>query len=145
MKFLPILFTLLTCLAFNQLEAQSNSRMDDATFTFVEQMPEFPGCESETDKTIRKDCAFNKLITYLSKNLHYPEAAKAAITEGTCIVSFVIDKNGSVTKVQLKEGFDTACDAEALRVIQQMPKWNPGVQDGQQVAVHMVLPIRFSL
>jgi periplasmic protein TonB len=145
MKFFPILFVLLSCLGLNKLEAQSDSRTGEATFSVAEQMPEFPGCESETDKALRKECAFNKLIEYLSNNMKYPEVAKTAGTEGTSMVSFVINKNGEVTKAQVANGFDPACDAEALRVIEQMPKWNPGVQDGQQVAVHMVLPIRFSL
>jgi protein TonB len=108
-------------------------------------MPEFPGCEKETNKNLRQECSFTNLMEFLSKNLVYPAAAKASQSEGMVMVTFIINKEGEVTKASVAKGFDAECDAEALRVVQLMPEWNPGVQDGQQVAVHMVLPIRFSL
>ncbi|MFT4666753.1 MAG: protein TonB [Polaribacter sp.] len=146
MKVITYLVALLFC--FNGYDANSqtdDSRMDRATFTNVAQMPEYPGCEAILDPTARKNCAYKSMIQYLSDNIVYPTEAKAAKLEGSVVVSFIVSKEGEITKAQVVKGFDKACEAEALRVIQEMPKWVPGAQEGKEVAVSMNLPIRFTL
>lgn len=146
MKLITYLIVLLFCFSSFDANCQAdNSRTDRATFTTVEQMPEYPGCEGVLDPTARKKCAFNSMVQYLADNIVYPAEAKAAKLEGEVMVSFVVSKEGEITKAQVVKGFDKACDAEALRVIQEMQKWVPGLQEGKEVAVSMSLPIRFSL
>jgi periplasmic protein TonB len=95
-------------------------------------MPSFPGGEAA-------------LLRYLSSGIRYPEIAKEAGIAGMVTVIFVIGKSGQVEDIQLGKGIGGGCDEEALRVIRSMPLWAPGKQNGQNVAVRMVIPIRFSL
>jgi Ca-activated chloride channel family protein len=99
-------------------------------FTCVESMPEFPGGE----------CAMKK---YLKDHLIYPDPAIAHWIEGTVYVRFTVDKDGSVRDVVVLRGIGDAYDKEAIRVIQAMPKWKPGLQNGVPVAVLMTLPVKF--
>jgi len=150
MKSLPYFIALLLCFASFTASSQSDvsqddSRLSETTFSVVEQMPEYPGCESVLDNTARKNCAYKNMIKYISDNLVYPSEAKAAKLEGTVVVSLIVDKEGAITKTQVVKGFDPACEAEALRVINEMPNWKPGMMRDRPVAVSMNLPIRFSL
>jgi Ca-activated chloride channel family protein len=99
-------------------------------FTCVESMPEFTGGE----------CAMKK---YLKDHLIYPDPAIAHWIEGTVYVRFTVDKDGSVRDVVVLRGIGDAYDKEAIRVIQAMPKWKPGLQNGVPVAVLMTLPVKF--
>lgn len=65
--------------------------------------------------------------------------------EGKCYIQFVIDVDGSITNVELLRGFDEECDAEALRVVNLMPKWKPGKKDGKPVRVNYLIPVAFKL
>jgi protein TonB len=82
---------------------------------------------------------------YLQKNLKYPEQAKRMGVEGKVYVQFVIDKDGSPTDVTVLKGIGSGCDEEAIRVIRNMPKWEPGKQRGKPVKVRMALPVVFRL
>ncbi|MFK7808399.1 MAG: energy transducer TonB [Saprospiraceae bacterium] len=144
MKSIQYLFVLLCCLLTTNAIAQE-SRSERATYTNAEQMPEFPGCELITDATARKSCAYKAMIKHVGDHLNYPADAKSKKLEGTVVVQFVVDKEGKVTKSLVTKGFDKACEAEALRVVNEMPVWKPGVENGERVAVQMTLPIRFSL
>jgi len=101
-------------------------------FVFVEEQPEFPGGEEA-------------LMNYLSSNIHYPEQAKELDIQGTVIIEFVVETNGSVTNVVVKRGIGGGCDEEAVRVVKSMPKWKPGKQRGKPVRVRYTLPVRFQL
>ena len=87
------------------------------------------------------------LIKYLVENVKYPTAAKQAKAEAMVVVKFIVEKDGSISHVeaQNKNGIHADLLAEATRVTQSMPKWTPGVVDGQIVRVEFVLPIRFKL
>lgn len=113
--------------------------------TDPDEMPTFAGCEEETDTEKKKQCSFEHLITYVSKNLKYPAAAKSAGKEGMAVVSFTIAADGSVDAVSLMVDPGDGMGAEAIRVVQSMPNWTPGTKDGQAVAVEMKLPIKFKL
>lgn len=98
----------------------------------AELMPEFPGGESE-------------LIKFLSTNVKYPEDARTAGKEGTVYISFVVNSQGKVQDSKIIRGVDKSLDDEALRVMNAMPNWKPGMQSGKAVSVQYSLPIRFNL
>lgn len=103
---------------------------DDKVYDIVEQQPEFPGGQAA-------------LMNFLRETIKYPaEAAKNGI-EGRVIVRFVIGSDGTVGNVEIVRGVDPQLDAEAVRVINAMPKWTPGKQDGKPVAVKYTIPVTF--
>ena len=101
-------------------------------FDVVEQMPEFPGGSAA-------------LIEYLSKNIRYPKAAMEADVQGRVIVNFVVLKDGSIGETKVVKTVSPELDEEALRCVQSMPKWKPGMQKGQPVNVKYTMPINFRL
>jgi TonB family protein len=107
---------------------------DDAkgVFDVVEQMPQFPGGAPE-------------LMRYLSMNIKYPEEAHQAGVMGRVIVTFVVEKDGSISEPTVIRPIHSSLDAEALRVVSAMPKWEPGMQNGEPVRVKYTVPITFSL
>ncbi len=82
---------------------------------------------------------------YLSANLGYPTTARRKGIEGTVIVAFVVNTDGTVSDFELLQGIGGGCDEEALRIVRSSPKWTPGMQDGKAVRTRMRLPINFSL
>ena len=104
---------------------------DDKVYQVCEKAPEFPGGQEA-------------MAQYLSTNIKYPAEAEAAGKEGKAFVQFVVRKDGSINDVKLvRSTGDASLDAEALRVINSMPKWNPGVQGGKPVNVQFMIPIVF--
>ena len=118
----------------------------DVPFAIIEDVPLFPGCEGVA-KDKRKDCFQEKIQAHIRKNFQYPEAALDAGHQGKVFVSFVIEKDGSITDVKLLREFVKCpeCDKEAMRVVQAMPKWIPGIQYGRAVKVQFNIPIKFNL
>ena len=106
----------------------------EAPLTIVEQMPAFPGGELE-------------MMKYIQKNVQYPQVEKEAGISGTCYVTFVVEKDGSITDVKVLRGVSggTGCDKEAMRVVKSMPAWKAGKQNGREVRVQFNLPIKFIL
>ncbi len=101
-------------------------------FMFVEEMPQFPGGQTE-------------MMKYLSDNLRYPEdAAKQGIV-GRVVIKFIVNKDGTVSDAQILRALYRSCDIEAARVVSSMPKWIPGKQNGKAVDVYFTIPIRFAL
>lgn len=98
----------------------------------VEVMPEFPG-------------GMDRLTEYLSSNINYPEKAKNEGMEGKVIVSFIIDKNGSVKDTKAMNNIGYGLEEEAVRVISGMPDWKPGMNNGKNVNVSYTIPIKFAL
>ena len=82
---------------------------------------------------------------YLSANLGYPTTARRKGVEGTVIVTFVVNTDGTVSDFELLKGIGGGCDEEALRIVRSSPKWTPGMQDGKVVRTRMGLPINFTL
>ena len=105
---------------------------NDSIYNIVEQMPQFPGGDQA-------------MFEYLGKNIKYPEEAKEKNIEGRVFISFVVEKDGSVTNVEVKRSIGGGCDEEAVRVVKAMPNWTPGIQDGKPVRVSYMLPIFFKL
>lgn len=104
----------------------------DEVFMVVEKMPEFPG-------------GIKELMSFLSKNIKYPASAMAKNVQGRVIVQFVVEKDGTPTEFKVMRSVDPALDAEALRVMKEMPKWKPGMQRGQVVRVKYTVPVTFRL
>lgn len=116
-----------------QVSVENSEGQDcDSIYIVVETMPQFPGGP-------------NELMKYLSENTKYPESAKANKIEGRVFVSFVIEKDGSVTNAEVMRGIDKECDAEAVRVVSSMPKWQPGTQNGEAVRCRFTVPFIFKL
>lgn len=106
--------------------------VEQEIFTIVEEQPSFPGGEAS-------------LFDYLRKNIVYPTIARESNIQGTVFVQFVVEPDGSVSNVKVLRGIGGGCDEEAIRVVKNMPKWNPGKQRGKPVRVYFNLPIRFVL
>jgi TonB family protein len=113
-------------------DVNSTQPDNDSIYEICEVMPEFPGGEQA-------------LMKFVSSNVHYPEEAKDKGIEGRVFVSFVVEKDGSVTEVEVRKGIGKLCDEEAARVVKAMPKWKPGMQNGKPVRVHYNLPFFFKL
>ena len=101
-------------------------------FDVVEQMPSFPG----GDKA---------LFEYLSKNIKYPVVAEENGIQGRVIVTFVVERDGSITDVRIAKSVDPSLDKEAQRVVKSMPRWIPGKQNGSSVRVKYTVPVAFKL
>ena len=101
-------------------------------YDIVEQMPSFPGGPAE-------------LMKWLSSHIQYPAIAIDICIQGTVIVAFIVEPDGSVSNAKLVRSVDPCIDQEALRVVRQMPKWNPGKRAGIPVRVRYCLPIKFKL
>jgi protein TonB len=97
---------------------------------FSEIMPEFPG-------------GLEAMQDYIQKNLSYPKWAIENNIKGKVVLSFVVLPDGSIDYTEIEKGIGFGCDEEALRVLREMPKWSPGIQNGKKVAVKLILPIRF--
>lgn len=102
-------------------------------FEVVEQMPEYP------------DGGMAGLMEYFKKNMRYPEAAKEAGMQGRVTVQFVVNKDGSISGAKVLRSVEPDFDAEAIRLVNAMPKWKPGMQDGKPVPVKFTVPVKFML
>ena len=101
-------------------------------FTVVEQMPMFPGGDPA-------------LMRYLSSNIHYPTVAAENGVQGRVVVGFVVERDGSITDVNVLRSVDPSLDREAMRVVKSMPRWQPGKQNGSAVRVKYQVPVSFRL
>ncbi|MDX1627957.1 MAG: energy transducer TonB [Fulvivirga sp.] len=84
-------------------------------------------------------------MKYVGENIDYPDKAKRMGIQGKVFVEFVVDKDGSLTDFKVIKGIGGGCDEEAIRVLKNAPKWNPGKQRGIAVKVRMVMPVFFVL
>lgn len=101
-------------------------------FVVVEEQPEFPGGNTA-------------MMKFLSDNIKYPVIAQENGIQGRVITNFVVERDGSISDVQVVRGVDPSLDKEAIRVIQSMPKWKAGRQRGSAVRVRFTLPVVFRL
>lgn len=101
-------------------------------FRVVEKMPSFPG-------------GVSAMLSFLGRNIRYPELARQIGISGTVHIGFVVDTDGRVTHAEVLRGIGGGCDEEALRVVSLMPAWEPGKQRGKAVRVAMSIPVKFVL
>ena len=104
----------------------------DEIFTIVEEQPSPVG-------------GMKAFYDYVFDNLNYPPRAARMGIEGRVFVEFIVERDGSLTDVKVAKGIGGGCDEEAVRVISEAPKWNPGKQRGRAVRVRMIMPIVFKL
>lgn len=117
----------------SEAEAITKTAVPDGdVYDVVQQMPEFPG-------------GMPSLLKFLRENIKYPVEALKKGVQGKVIVLFVVDEQGKVTDTQVERSVDPALDAEAMRVVNSMPRWTPGKQDGKPVRVRFHLPVHFGL
>ena len=102
------------------------------TYDAVEVMPEFPG-------------GTEALLSFIKNNLEYPQKAIDEQTEGRVIIRFVVNSNGEISDPTILKGINKNLDQAAIDVINKLPRWKPGQQDGQPVSVRFTLPIVFKL
>ncbi|MCK9168005.1 MAG: M56 family metallopeptidase [Bacteroidales bacterium] len=157
-SWLPVIALLILFLGTNQVQAQNEAgskqvavsvkngqeavqpssssprlqEQEEEVFLVVDKLPQFPGGEQERMK-------------FLSTNLSYPEKAKQDSVQGTVYITFIIEKDGSITHTDILRGIDPLLDEEALRVIHLMPAWIPGELKGNKVRVRFTIPIQFKL
>lgn len=105
---------------------------EDEVFTVVEAMPKFPGGQAG-------------LFQYLARSIKYPVIAQKSKEQGRVIIQMVIGKDGSLSNIKVLRSVSPSLDAEAVRVVGNMPKWEPGMQKGQPVSVKYTIPIVFRL
>ncbi|NLL27453.1 MAG: energy transducer TonB [Bacteroidales bacterium] len=115
---------------FRYSDAVVPKKKTEDIFVLVEKQPEFPGGESA-------------LIEYINKNISYPQQARDKNIQGTVFVTFVIEANGSISNAKILKGIGGGCDEEAIRIVKNMPPWEPGKQRGKPVRVQYNLPIKF--
>jgi protein TonB len=113
-----------------KVEVIETPKQDNQVFMIVEQMPQFPDGD---------------VAAYLSSHIKYPVVAQENGIQGRVICQFVVNQDGSIVDVVVVRGVDPSLDKEAVRVIQEMPKWVPGKQGGKPVRVKFTLPVNFKL
>lgn len=114
------------------MDVTAKDVIEGTVYDMVEINPQFPGGNQE-------------LMAYLAKNIRYPVTAQENGIQGRVICQFVITKDGKVENIKVMRGVSPELDKEAVRVIQEMPAWTPGRQDGEAVNVRFTLPITFRL
>jgi len=121
---------------------------DSPPLMFVEQMPRFPGCK-EGDKKAKDACAQNKMLKFLYSKINYPALARENGVAGNAVIRFVVEKDGSLSEMQIVRDPGAGLGKEALRVVNLMAnrreKWEPGRQNAVPVRVQFNLPIKFVL
>ena len=117
---------------FAPAEIEEEEIVEAEIFKVVEVMPEFPGGAA-------------KMMEYIQKNMKYPMMARESDIQGRVFVNFVVEPDGSISNVAVIRGIGGGCDEEAVRVVESMPKWNPGKQRGTAVRCAFTVPIIFKL
>ena len=101
-------------------------------YMIVDEMPEFPGGDKE-------------LYQFIADNVKYPAEAKEKGIKGRVFVNFIVEPDGSVSDIKVLRGIGGGCDEEAVRVVESMPKFKPGIQNGEAVRVSYTVPVIFRL
>jgi periplasmic protein TonB len=122
---------------------------EEEIFVIAEDMPRFPGCEDLPSKKEKEECAQKNMLEFIYANIKYPAIARENGVEGTVVVTFVVEKDGSVQNMKVVRDIGAGCGDEALRVVDLMNKkgvkWTPGKQRGKPVRVQFNLPVKFKL
>jgi len=133
-NFKTLLFIIFLMIIFSCNNSKSTSKIsdNDTVWTTVDILPEFPGGDFA-------------LLSYIEENTVYPESAKIDSIQGKVLVRFCVTSKGNVTAVTILKGVNPKLDAEALRVIKNLPLFTPGVNAGKIVPVWYIIPITFRL
>ncbi|MBP1646142.1 MAG: TonB family protein [Bacteroidetes bacterium] len=134
LKPLSLFAALIMVFAFslNVNAQEKKSDNSDVVFTVVENEAEFPG-------------GLEAMNRFLAENIKYPTLAKQKNIEGKVIISFIVEKNGTLTDIRTIKDIGEGCGDEGVRIVKLMPKWKPAKQKGQPVRQQFLLPISFVL
>ncbi|MGK0390790.1 MAG: TonB family protein [Maribacter sp.] len=121
------------------------SAQEEEVFKIVEEMPYFGECSEHEVKEQRKQCSDATIMSFIFQNVYYPEQAVIDSTEGTVVIRFTVEKDGTVTNHEILRDIGNGCGDAALEVMKQMPNWMPGKQNGEKVRVQFTLPVKFKL
>jgi len=134
-----LLFLFISNFSFAQEEvilqtAKDTVQTNDSgeVFVFLTDGPEFMGGDEAR-------------IKYLQQTIHYPKKAMEENMQGTVYITFVVEKDGSISNIKVLQGVCESLDAEAVRVVRGMPNWKPGMQRGKPARVQYNMPIKFVL
>lgn len=127
-----LLFALLGFFSSAIAQETTTPTQDPSVQEFAKTAPEFPGGQVA-------------MLQYLADNIQYPETARRAGIEGPVFVHFIVNEDGSISGATILRGISSDCDQEALRVVNAMPKWTPGKNEGVAVKVKHTLQVRFKL
>ena len=105
---------------------------DDKVYTVCDVMPEFPGGQ-------------DKLLQYLASSIKYPAEAIEKKEEGRVTLSYIVEKDGSISNVEVIRSVSPSLDAEAIRIVKAMPKWTPAKSKGEIVRVKYTVPVTFRM
>lgn len=118
----------------------------DTTIEIEDEKPRFPGCETKNlTKEEVEQCTQKTMLEYIYSNFKYPKKARELEIQGNAIVKFAIDTDGSVTDIKVLNGISKDIKEEVLKLINNMPRWKPGIQNGVPVKVQYTLPIKLNL
>lgn len=133
-KFLSLFALLIMVFAFslNVNAQEKKSDNSDVVFTVVENEAEFPG-------------GVEAMNRFMAENIKYPTLAKQKNIEGKVIISFIVEKNGTLSDIRTIKDIGEGCGDEGVRIVKLMPKWKPAKQKGQPVRQQFLLPISFVL
>jgi len=127
-------------LSFTLISASVFSQEKDSIYTIVEEMPRFPGCEDIKGTAEKKRCLKGKMSQYMIKNIQYPLLSEDNVGSKTIVASFLIQKDGCISNIEVVEGEDKRLNNAYAKVISEMPCWIPGQHLGQPVTVRFTLP-----
>ena len=105
---------------------------EEKVYDVVEQMPSFPG-------------GIEALKAYLAENVRYPKELEGTCIQGRVIITFIVEKDGRLSKAKVVKSVHPALDKEALRVVKKMPRWIPGQQGDRKVRVRYIIPVTFRI
>ena len=128
----PTEYNKIDTLIIEEEKAEVNAEEVTKVFELAEEMPSFPGGN-------------RAMMEYISHNLRYPFSAQENGVQGRVVVSFVVERDGSITNAEIARGIDPSLDEEAIRLVESMPKWNPGKQNGSTVPVRYSVPVNFKV
>lgn len=134
LKPLSLFAALIMVFAFslNVNAQEKKSENSDVVFTVVENEAEFPG-------------GVEAMNSFMAENIKYPTLAKQKNIEGKVIISFIVEKNGTLSDIRTIKDIGEGCGDEGVRIVKLMPKWKPAKQKGQPVRQQFLLPISFVL
>ena len=144
---LVVLFSFTSLATRNNLQTPQQKPAEKTTIKFTPPKMTEKGDKpmENPDKSPQFKGGMQAMMKFLGTNLHYPPSAVKAKTQGTVFVQFVVEETGKIAKTKILRGISKECDAEAIRVVNSMPKWIPGREKGKAVPVMFQIPVKFQL
>ncbi len=125
-------------------QVEEEEEAEEVVFMRVENMPAFPGCENEPRDKIT-ECTGLKVRQFIQKNVKYPQICLDANIQGKVWVYYEVGRDGKVKNAKIMKGVHPKLDAEALRVVRNLPVHKPGSQQGKKVTVKYTIPVNFKI